>query len=90
MQSRAFLEAAFLFNTRKCRQNASGLQCCRSYSSGDIRKSGGSFGKKEQAQEEQYFRQKEREEIEQYRKELLLKKQSVSDASKKGKEATRK
>lgn len=38
--------------------------------SGDIRGAGGTFGKKEKAQEEQYFRQKEKEELEQLKKKL--------------------
>ena len=37
---------------------------------GDIRGAGGTFGKKEKAQEEQYFRQKEKEELTQFKKEL--------------------
>lgn len=36
--------------------------------SGDIRGAGGSFGKKEKAQEEQYFRQKEKEELAEFKK----------------------
>lgn len=38
--------------------------------SGDIRGAGGTFGKKEKAQEEQYFRQKEKEELAQFKKKL--------------------
>lgn len=37
---------------------------------GDIRGAGGAFGKKEKAQEEQYFRQKEKEELSQFKKKL--------------------
>ena len=36
--------------------------------SGDIRGAGGSFGKKEKAQEEQYFWQKEKEELAEFKK----------------------
>lgn len=38
--------------------------------SGDIRGAGGTFGKKEKAQEEQYFRQKEKEELVEFKKKL--------------------
>lgn len=41
---------------------------------GDIRGAGGAFSKKEKAQEEQYFRQKEKEELEQFKKNLETKK----------------
>ena len=37
---------------------------------GDIRGAGGPFGKKEKAQEEQYFRQKEKEELAEYKRKL--------------------
>lgn len=47
--------------------------------SGDIRGAGGSFGKKEKAQEEQYFRQKEKEELEEFKKNM---KEADSDKSK--------
>ena len=38
--------------------------------SGDIRGAGGAFGKKEKAQEEQYFRQREKEELAELKKKL--------------------
>lgn len=37
---------------------------------GDIRGAGGAFGKKEKAQEEQYFRQKEKEELAEFKKKI--------------------
>lgn len=43
---------------------------------GDIRNAGGTFGKKEKAQEEQYFRQKEKEELEQLKKKLQAEKET--------------
>ena len=45
----------------------------RSFSTGgtgDIRGAGGAFGKKEKAQEEQYFRQKEKEELAELKKKI--------------------
>lgn len=48
---------------------------------GDIRGAGGSFGKKEKAQEEQYFRQKEKEELAQFKKKLEQKDQKKSKDS---------
>ena len=53
---------------------------------GDIRGAGGTFGKKEKAQEEQYFRQKEKEELTQFKKKLEEKDQKKpkdSDSSNK-------
>jgi hypothetical protein len=37
---------------------------------GDIRGAGGTFGKKEKAHEEQYFREKEKEELKEYKRKL--------------------
>ena len=47
--------------------------------SGDIRGAGGTFGKKEKAQEEQYFRQKEKEELAEFKKKLDEKDNKKSD-----------
>lgn len=47
-----------------------GSRSLSSSGSGDIRGAGGTFGKKEKAQEEQYFRQKEKEELAQFKKKL--------------------
>lgn len=52
-------------------------------SGGHIRGAGGVFGKKEKAQEEQYFRQKEKEELTQFKKKLEEKDKSKSDKSSK-------
>lgn len=41
-----------------------------SFSEGDIRKGGGAFSKKEKAQEDKYFREKEHAEVVEYRKKL--------------------
>ena len=38
--------------------------------SGEVGRGGGKFREREHAQEEQYFRQKEKEEIEKYRQEM--------------------
>jgi hypothetical protein len=48
--------------------------------SGDIRGAGGSFGRKEKAQEDQFFRQKEKEELAEFKKKLEQKdKDKVKD-----------
>lgn len=56
---------------QKLTQNIS-LNICKFSTSGngDIRGAGGTFGKKEKAQEDQYFRQKEKEELSQFKKKL--------------------
>lgn len=46
---------------------------------GNIRGAGGVFGKKEKAQEEQYFREKEKEELAQFKKKLEEKDKTKSD-----------
>ncbi len=52
----------------------------RLFSNGDISKAGGSFGKKERAQEEQYFRKKEKEELEAFKSSINKKKDSKKDS----------
>lgn len=49
--------------------------------SGDIRGAGGTFGKKEKAQEEQYFRQKEKEELAEFKKKLEGKEKNKKEQS---------
>lgn len=50
--------------------------------SGDIRGAGGSFGKKEKAQEEQYFRQKEKEELAEFKKKQEAEAEAVKEREK--------
>lgn len=56
--------------TRKFALKRFSRRSLSSSGSGDIRGAGGTFGKKEKAQEEQYFRQKEKEELAQFKKKL--------------------
>ena len=53
---------------------------------GDITRGGGSFGRKERAQEEQYYWKKEQEELKKLRDTLLAKKNELSKLDKEVKE----
>ena len=56
-------------------------QSIRCMAAGDIKRAGGAFDRKELAQEEQYFRKKEAEEIEKYRQFLQQQRDKAKNKS---------